>query len=104
MSGNVGVMDKAISTYLAEHRHITINDIVVEFKSEGKNLLHIAASSGHEPSLNYFIEKCSASIKGIVDLKDDKGMTAIMNATISENEANMKTLIKAGGNVNLCDI
>ena len=101
MSGNVGAMDKAISAYLVEHSNISINDIVVEFKSEGKNLLHIAASSGHEQSLNYFIQKCSASIKSIVDLKDDKGMTAIMNTTISENEANMRSLIKAGCEVNM---
>lgn len=85
---------------MVEHKNITFEDILKDFKSEGKNLLHIAASSGHTPSLNYFLQRCPAAVKSIINLKDDKGLTAIINATISENDANMVSLLHIPG----CDV
>ena len=100
MEGNVVELAKQLDQFLAKNKTYTAEEFFTGFQSEGKTLLHIAASGGHFPVFEYIVGKCKDP-KQYINRKDDKGFTPIINATISESNQIMETLIKLGSDVNL---
>lgn len=112
MSNQLPKLKQLIEKYLAENPAINAQMLITGFQSEGKNLLHIACSSGHEDILNYILNQCSLTSSSssstptfpsteLINLQDDRGHTPLINAVIAENNSMVKTLIKLGANVNL---
>ena len=87
-----------IKTYQESHSQITIMDILVDFKSEGRTLMHMAASSGHKAVINVLLGlmKKKSDLKTLVNLADDKGMTPLIYATIAESTVIIDLLIEKG--------
>ncbi len=78
-----------------------LQEIFMSFQSEGKTLVHIAASSGHSNIFNYITANCD--IKPLINNPDNKGFTPLIHATISENDEIIKNIIDNGANVNHCN-
>ena len=107
MSNQLSKLKRLLEQYLADNPAINAQMLITGFQSEGKNLLHIASSSGHEDILDYILTQCSISSSSpstttdLVNIQDDRGHTPLINAVIAENNSMVKTLIKLGANVNL---
>lgn len=103
MDGNLKELKKSTEEYLESNINvINSRDILTSFKSEGKSLLHIAASSGHANILDYYL-KLVPNITDLLNTADDKGFTPLINATISESDVMIASLIKKGVDVNKCN-
>lgn len=98
MEGKLTELKKHIQKYQEKHAEITLRDIFLGFQSEGKTLVHMAASSGNENVVNYIVENLNP--KDVVSVVDQKGFTALINATISESESVITTLLEHGADVN----
>jgi ankyrin repeat protein len=105
MSNQLEKLKKLIDQYLIENPAVNPQMLIIGFQSEGRNLLHIASSSGYEEILNYILKQCSLisydSSNELINIQDDRGHTPLINAVIAENNSMVKTLIKLGANVNL---
>lgn len=100
MEGNVSELEKVLMQCKADSgEDYSMHDIVVGFQSEGKTLLHIAAGSGKVEVLRCLLSLVDA--KQVVNLQDHKGMTLLINATISESLPAMQLLLDSGADVNL---
>ena len=99
MEGNLSKLSRLIEDYEDEHPHNNRQTILENFHSEGKTLVHIAAASGHKKILDYFLENVE-SRQRLLNLRDDRGFTPLMNATISESSDMMRNMIKLGADVN----
>lgn len=100
MNNKLIEVQSKLNAYLKSHPNITINDIIQEFQSEGKTLLHIASSSGHLRIVQYLVQQCT-DIKKVINLADNQGMTPIINATIAESSDIMRYFIELGADVNI---
>ncbi len=100
MSGDVESLDKIIQEFLSANSTISPQDLFAGFQTEGRTLVHIASNSGHTNVLNLVLKYCS-NASHFINLADERGFTPLINATISENNENMTTLLKLGANVNL---
>lgn len=101
MDNNLSQLQNAMSRLIEAHPDSSLEEAIAEFHSEGKTLLHIAANSGNLPILRTLLDYCPESNhKKLVNLKDHRGFTPFMNATISENEEMMLFLIGLGAEVN----
>ena len=100
MEGNISDLNKLLTDFLSKNSGYTAEEFFTGFQSEGRTLLHIAASSGRAPVFEYIIEKCK-NPKSFINNKDNKGFTPLMNATISENDDIMSKILQLGGDVNL---
>jgi ankyrin repeat protein len=74
-------------------------EILQEFQSEGRTLLHISASYGKSDFVRYILTECKD--RQVVNQPDKNGMTPLMHATVAESDETMKILIEFGANVNL---
>jgi len=112
MSNKLPKLKELLEKYLIDNPNINAQMLITGFQSEGKNLLHIASSSGHEDILDYILNQCSLISSSqsstitynsteLVNMQDDRGHTPLINAVIAENNSMVKTLIKLGANVNL---
>ena len=105
MSNQLEKLKKLIDQYLIENPAVNPQMLIIGFQSEGRNLLHIASSSGYEEILNYILKQCSLisydSSNELINIQDDRGHTPLINAVIAENNSMVKTLIKLGANVNM---
>lgn len=102
MSNQLQKLKTLIEKYLIENPAVNPTMLIVGFQAEGRNLLHIACSSGHEEILNYILKQCSYdSSNEVINIQDDRGHTPLINAVIAENNSMVKTLIKLGANVNM---
>lgn len=99
MDGKKDKLAELTDGYLSANPHVSAQEMFSSFQSEGRTLLHIAATSGHAPILEYILSKCSAP-RELVNLADDKGFTPLINATISESDAMIDILIGLGADVN----
>jgi ankyrin repeat protein len=79
--------------------NIEIQEIFQSYQSEGKTLMHIAASTGSKSVIEYALNHATDRT-GLVNLADERGFTPLMNATISESADIMKLLISNGADVN----
>lgn len=84
-----------LQRYSALNPNVSMQDIFENYHSEGKILLHIAASRGNLHSVELILNKCI----NIVNFADNAGFTPIINATISESFDVMSYLIKMGADV-----
>jgi ankyrin repeat protein len=75
-------------------------DFFTGFQSEGRTLLHMAASSGHPHMFQYILSQINPP-PDVVNVKDLRGFTPLINATISESSDIMKSLLALGADVNL---
>jgi len=99
MDGKKDQFSDLTDAYLLANPHVSAQEMFSSFQSEGRTLLHIAATSGHAPVLEYIVGKCSTP-RDLVNLTDDKGFTPLINATISESDAMIDILIGLGADVN----
>ena len=88
-----------VEHYLTNHANITFLDVFEGFQTEGKNLLHIASSSGCNEIVKFILSKAGDKVNSIVNIADQKGFTPLMYATNSESLDVMETLI-----ANKCDV
>lgn len=102
LKGNVAELRTLVADYLAKNTRVTSQDLLVDFKSEGKTLLHVAASGGHAAVVDYLITllKSSKARKSLINAADDRGFTPLINATVSESDVIMSTLLQNGADVN----
>lgn len=99
MEGNVPELDRLMQEFLKKNPDFSEEEFFTGFQSEGRTLLHISASGGHANVFNFIIGK-SKDPKAIINLKDNKGFTPIINATVGESNEIIKTLIDLGADVN----
>lgn len=99
MDGKEKELEATIEDYLRKKPQLTPKDIIIGFKSEGKTLMHLAASSGHLNILELLLKKVPVKSE-VCNLVDDKGFTPLINATVSESSSAMNELIKVGAKVN----
>lgn len=99
MDGKEQELEAKIEEYLRKNPRLTAKDIIIGFKSEGKTLMHLAASSGHLNILELILKKVPIKSE-VANLVDEKGFTPLINATISESSGAMNTLLEVGAKVN----
>lgn len=99
MNGNLDALKATLNKFLSKNKSNTNDDFFGGFNSEGKTLIHIAASSGKIEIFNFAIESCSNS-SNFVNLKDSNGFTPLINATVSESYPLMSKLLELGAEVN----
>lgn len=99
MEGDLTGLNKEIESFLNKHEGGNVEEMICEFHSEGKTLVHVAASSGKLEILKSLLDRCT-TLKTIVNLKDYHGFTPLINATISECDEMMRYLISLGADVN----
>lgn len=105
MDGNLTDFKISLQKLLDGQDHpCTIDELLLEFHSEGKTLFHIACSSGKENIVNYLLESLKSltdvtKSRQFVNLKDTRGYTPLIYATISESYPIMKKLIDLGADV-----
>ena len=99
MKGDEDKLRAHVEAYLRGNKHVRAHDLLTDFKSEGKTLVHVAASSGHNGVLQYLISTTDRP-GAAANLADDRGFTPLMNATVSESDAAVAFLLKTGANVN----
>lgn len=85
-----------------QHMKISRSDIIKDFQSEGRTLLHIACSCG-QIEITKFLLNESSTIENLVNLKDKLGMTPLILATIAESNEIMRLLLQYGADVNACN-
>jgi len=104
MAGKKEEFESVLNTFLRDNAHVTALDFLKEFKSEGKTLVHLTATSGYPhilESLFDVLKQDKKAISSIVNLTDNQGFTPLMNATISESLEMMRILVKNGASVNM---
>lgn len=102
MSGRVDDLSRMISDYLSKHPTINAYDILTDFQSEGKNLIHIAAGSSNSAVINYIIDLVgSKKFQEVINVQDNVGSTPLIYATIAEAQSVMSKLIELGADVNI---
>ena len=101
LKGNVTELRILVTEYLAKNTLVSSQDLLSDFKSEGKTLLHVAASGGHAAVVDYLISllKSAKVKKALINVADDRGFTPLINATVSESDAIISTLLLNGANV-----
>jgi len=101
MKGDKEAFMSICTSFLSRNIHVRALDFFSEFKSEGKTLLHVAASSGHTHMVQAIFDRCEAGDhKTLCGLRDDNGFTPLMNATVSESLPLMMFLVQQGADVN----
>jgi hypothetical protein len=102
LKGKLIEITQLFDDYLRNDCKVTARDLLNDFKSEGKTLMHVATSGGHSNIVDYFVTllKSPKCIKDLINSADDRGYTPLINATISESDSIMKTLIQHGVDIN----
>jgi ankyrin repeat protein len=132
MTGQVDTLRTLIQTFLDQQQddhnnnngadgnnnvQLSVSDVVESFQSEGKTLIHVAASSGHPHVLSYLLSclqtpstaatttsnssiNNSKRVSELVNMADSNGFTPLINATISESAESMTLLLDLGANPN----
>jgi len=76
MEGRSADLDLHIGTYLSSpsHRTVSIMDILVDFKAEGRTLVHMAASGGHVAVLQALLKRVAGKPNKhqLANLADDR--------------------------------
>jgi ankyrin repeat protein len=99
MAGNVDKLRETMEGFVREHQECSMKDLVCGFHTEGKTLFHLASNSGKIEVLKLLLEYHNNDQKNLVNLKDNRGFTPLMNATISESKDCMELLLSLGANV-----
>lgn len=101
MDGSADKLETLLGEFLSKNPGVSAQDVITDFQSEGRTLVHIASISGHSSVFDYLLGKLDASSKSVmVNRVDDKGSTPLINATIGENASIMSKLLKMGAKVN----
>ena len=102
LKGSLAELTKLIQDYLITNSKVNSQDLLLDFKSEGKTLLHVAASGGHAAIVDYLISllKSAKGKNTLLNASDDRGFTPLINATISESDTIIATFLKNGADVN----
>ena len=101
MTGKAAQLEGALGEFLRQSPGLSAQDVLLDFQSEGRTLLHIAAASGHAAVFDLLVGKLDHKGKAaLVNRVDDKGFTPLINATIGESATIMARLIKLGAQVN----
>ena len=95
MDGSVPKLETSLNKFLTAHPNYSPDDFIIGFQSEGRTLLHIAASSGKESIFDYISSTCKR-LKDHVNLNDNQGFTPLIYATIAEADSIIKTLLDLG--------
>mmetsp|Transcript_6598 Transcript_6598/g.11075 ORF Transcript_6598/g.11075 Transcript_6598/m.11075 type:complete len:518 (-) Transcript_6598:1186-2739(-) len=104
MDGSLSQLMAIVDKFLTANPSHNSEEFFTGFKSEGRTILHIAASGGHKHIFEYVIKNCGITKQNqsmIVDMKDYRGFTPLINATISESIPVMQMLVDVGADVNL---
>lgn len=99
MKGNLSELKALATDFVKSNSEYKIPDIFQTFQSEGKTFLHIACSSGHMEIFEFIFEKCKNY--SLLNAKDINGFTPLMNATISESDNIIKSLLEHKADVNI---
>jgi ankyrin repeat protein len=102
LTGKLTELKKLINDYLRKDCNITAQELLVDFKSEGKTLVHVAATGGQLVIIEYLLSLLTLQEekKELINLSDDRGFTPLINATISESDSIIASLILYGADVN----
>lgn len=57
MDGEATELKRLLYSFLERNQDVTMEDILEQFHSEGKTLLHLAANSGHLNVANFIISE-----------------------------------------------
>lgn len=102
MAGQLDKLEDTMSGFLKANADATAVDMIIGFQSEGRTLLHVAASSGHAHIVDYLLSKLPAATQATaINTPDDRGFTPLLNAVISENDTVLTKLISLGGDVRM---
>ena len=99
MAGDVKKFVEIVDSFILLNPGVTAQDFFMEFKSEGKTLMHLAASSGHKLVVDAIIGK-SVDPSVYMSVKDNSGFTPFINACIGESIDIMKQFLSLGSDVN----
>ena len=101
MAGDSPGLSTLVEAYIKANTVRDVEDMFASFPSEGRTLLHVAASSGHSTMVEYILGKFRDQNKKryVVNKADDHGFTSLINATISECDESISMLLKAGADV-----
>jgi len=99
MESRLSDLQELLKDFLRRDPSHRAEDLFIGFESEGRTLLHIAASSGHYQIYQFLVDHCP-SVRGFVNAADHKGFTPLINATIGESNDIVSSLIKLGADVN----
>jgi len=100
MGGSVAQLKEICTEFLSQNLDYSPEEFFTGFQSEGRTLLHMAASSGHPHMFQYILSQINTP-PDVVNVKDLRGFTPLINATISESSDIMKSLLALGADVNL---
>ncbi|XP_072277282.1 CARD- and ANK-domain containing inflammasome adapter protein-like [Pyxicephalus adspersus] len=89
-----GVFDAVSKGDLSLLESLLKNSDINAVNSSGETLLHVAASNGHVPVIEYLISKGAK-----VDAKDKKRRTPLHRAAGNGHEEAVKVLLRAGANI-----
>lgn len=99
MENRLSDLQELLREFLLRDPSHRAEDLFIGFESEGRTLLHIAASSGHYQIYQFLVDHCP-SVRGFVNAADHKGFTPLINATIGESNDIVSSLIGLGADVN----
>ena len=100
MAGQKDRLEGAVTGFLKAHPDMTAPEMVGGFQSEGRTLLHVSASSGHAPVVDFLLGLLPSTARAeLINTPDDRGFTPLLNAVIGENDTVTARLIALGGDV-----
>lgn len=102
MAGKTDEFRDSLYRYLETRPHINAEDVIREFQSEGKTVLHLASSSGHVDILRCVLAYISDK-RSFVNIQDKDGFSPLIYATISESIECIRELVSSGADVNLAN-
>lgn len=92
-------LENLVNRFLEENPQYSISEVFELFQSEGRTFLHICASSGHEKIFSYVLKNCK-SVDNAINKTDKNGFTPLINATISESDTIVSTLLSLNVDIN----
>ncbi|XP_056388932.1 CARD- and ANK-domain containing inflammasome adapter protein-like [Hyla sarda] len=98
VQSSVGVFDAAMKGDLSALESILKGSDVNAVNSAGETLLHVAASHGHVPIVEFLLSKGAK-----VDMKDKKGRTPLHRAAENGHLEAVRVLLRAGANMYALD-
>jgi ankyrin repeat protein len=99
MEGKLEQLKSDLQEYLKKNPQFTLAEIFTEYKSEGKTLLHIAASSGRDDVMDYVIDNIP-SLSEVINMPDQRGFTPLIYAVIGSSSGILQRLLTLNAEVN----
>jgi len=105
MEKNTAKFCQLVEDFMKRNSHVNFIDLFEGFQTEGKNLLHVASSSGAIDIVKYILDRAGDKCTHIINCADEKGFTPLIYATNSLCIETMIMLLQKQPDVNAhnCD-